>query len=161
MSAIATATHDEADIRRTFAAWTAAVEARDLDGITANHTADSVLYDAIPPYKTIGKEAIRQAWANCLPYFPEAFATECRDIIVHVAGDVGVVHGLFHFVPTPADDPSGQTWMRMTIVYRRSDGIWKVLHEHVSVPFNPLNNQAWFIKQPDVVDGPDYGQPSA
>jgi hypothetical protein len=62
-------------------------------------------------------------------------------------------------IPTPADHPCGQTWMRVTVGYRRIDGKWKVTHEHVSVPFNPMNNQAWQIKNPDLLDMPDYGQP--
>ena len=158
--ASATATDiDEAELRRVIAAWSAAVSARDLDGIVADYLPDTVLYDAIPPYKTVGKAAIRQAWANCLPYFPERFTLEHRDLAIHVAGDVAVMHGLVHFLPTPADDPSGQTWMRVTVGYRRIEGKWKVLHEHVSVPFNPMNSQAWFIKNPNVIDQPEYGQP--
>lgn len=50
--------------------------------------------------------------------------------------------------------------MRVTLGFRRIGGAWKVLHEHVSIPFNPLNGQAWYVKNPDVVDRPDYGQPT-
>ncbi len=150
--------HDEAEIRRLIAAWSAALEAKDVDAMTADYLPDAIMFDAIPPYKTVGKAAIREAWVNCLPYFPEKFKSEHRDISVHVSGDLALVHGLHHFVPTPADDPLGQNWMRVTIGYRRVDGNWKVVHEHISVPFNPMNNQAWFIKNPDVVDTPDYGQ---
>jgi hypothetical protein len=61
------------------------------------------------------------------------------------------------FVPTPPDHPCGQTWMRVSIGFRRLEGSWKVVHEHVSIPFNPMDNQAWFIANPDVADMPDYG----
>ena len=156
-----TTQQDEAEIRRLIAAWSTALEAKDVDALTANYLPDSVLYDAIPPYKVVGKDAIREVWANCLPYFPEVFKSEHRDLTIHVAGDIALVHGLHHFIPTPADDPVGQTWLRITIGFRRIDGKWKVVHEHISAPFNPLNNQVWNIKNPDVVDTPDYGQPSA
>lgn len=155
-----TTRQDEAEIRRLIAAWSAALEAKDVEALTADYLPDTVLYDAIPPYKTVGKAAIREAWANCLPYFPETFKSEHRDITIHVSGDIALVHGLHHFVPTPADDPSGQTWMRISVCYRRIDGKWKVVHEHISVPFNPMNNQVWNIKNPDVIDMPDYGSPS-
>jgi uncharacterized protein (TIGR02246 family) len=152
---------DEAAIRRMMEAWSAAVTAKDLEGITACYTADTMLYDAIPPFKTIGKAAIREAWANCLPHFPVPCIAAFQDAIVHVSGDIAIAHGLFHFLPTPPDHPAGQTWMRVTIGYRRTAGAWKVLHEHWSVPFNPMNNQAWFIKDPHVADAPDYGQSCA
>jgi ketosteroid isomerase-like protein len=120
-----------------------------------------VLFDAIPPYKLVGKEAIRQAWANCLPYFPEQFRSEHRDIVIHVSGDTAILHGVHHFVPTPADDPCGHTWLRVTVGYRRIDGQWKSVHDHLSVPFNPMNSQAWYIRDPNNFDMPDYGAAAA
>ncbi len=149
----------EASIRRLIFKWSAALEAKDLDGLVADYADDAVLFDAIPPYKTVGKEAIRQVWANCLPYFPEQFKSEHRDIVVHVSGDTAIMHGLHHFIPTPADDPSGQTWLRVTIGYRRINGQWKSVHDHISIPFNPMNSQAWMIRDPNSLDMPDYSEP--
>ena len=149
---------DEAAIRRLISRWSAALEAKDLDGIVADYADDAVLFDAVPPYKTIGKQAIRQAWANCLPYFPEQFKSEHRDIVIHVTGDTAIMHAVHHFLPTPADHPCGQTWMRVTVGYRRFNGNWKSVHDHVSIPFNPMDNQAWFIRDPNTVDMPNYGE---
>lgn len=144
-------------IRTLLTTWARAIEAKDLDGITAHYTADTVLYDAIPPYQTVGKEAIRQTWANCLPFFPERFTVELRDVVVQVSGDVAWAHFLIHFSATPPDHPCGQTWMRTTGGFQRRAGVWVASHEHVSVPFNPMTNQTWFIKDPAVIDAPDYG----
>jgi uncharacterized protein (TIGR02246 family) len=150
---------DEAEIRHMMHEWSRALEAKDLDRLFKNYAPDAVLYDAIPPYKAVGVKNIRQAWANCLPYFPESFQSEHRDIQIHVAGDTALMHCLHHFIPTPADDPIGQNWLRVTVGYRKINSEWKVIHEHISTPFNPMNNQAWMITNPDVVDMPDYGQP--
>ncbi len=158
MTTSTTHVHDENQIRHLLTAWTNAVMGKDLDGIVADYAAEIVLYDAIPPYKTIGRPAVRQAWANCLPFFPKIFQLELRDLVIQVSGDLGMAHYLCHFAPTPADDPCGQTWMRVTEGFRLTAGAWQVIHSHISVPFNPMNNQAWFIKNPDVVDAPDYGQ---
>jgi uncharacterized protein (TIGR02246 family) len=148
---------DEAAIRRLIADWSLAVAAKDLDGIAAAYTPDSVLFDAIPPYKTIGRDAIRQAWQGCLPYFPKQFTVEVRDLAVHVAGDTAWAHWLLHFSTAQADHPCGQTWMRISAGYRRLAGAWRALHEHVSVPFNPMTHQTWLIRDPAILDGPDYG----
>jgi uncharacterized protein (TIGR02246 family) len=151
-----TIAQDEAEIRRVMKAWSAALAAKDVAKLLADYAPDAVLYDAIPPYKTEGVDNIRKVWENCLPYFPEHFASEHRDVVIHVGGDVGLVHGVHHFVPTPPDHPCGQTWMRISVGFRRIEGSWKVVHEHVSIPFNPMDNHAWFITNPDVVDMPDY-----
>lgn len=148
---------DEAEIRHMMHEWSRALEAKDLDRLCKDYAPNAVLYDAIPPYKTVGVDNIRQAWANCLPYFPETFKSEHRDIQIHVLGDTAFMHGVHHFIPTPADDPVGQNWLRVTVGYRKINGKWKVIHEHISTPFNPMNNQAWMITNPDVVNAPDYG----
>ncbi len=150
---------DEAAIRRLVTKWSAALEAKDLDGLVADYAEDAVLFDAIPPYKVVGREAIRQVWANCLPYFPEQFKSEHRDMVIHVSGDTAIMYGLHHFIPTPADDPIGQNWLRVTVGYRRINGQWKSVHDHISTPFNPMNSHVWFIRDPNTLDMPDYSEP--
>ncbi|MCA9130805.1 MAG: nuclear transport factor 2 family protein [Planctomycetales bacterium] len=154
---IANMTEDESKIRQVISRWSRALEAKDLDGIVADYADDAVLFDAIPPYKVVGKAAIREVWANCLPYFPEQFKSEHRDIVIHVSGDTAIMYGVHHFLPTPADHPCGQTWMRVTVGFRRINGLWKSVHDHVSIPFNPMNSQAWMIRDPNTPDMPDYG----
>jgi uncharacterized protein (TIGR02246 family) len=146
----------EAQIRRSIDTWSKALEAKDVDSLTADYAPDALLFDAIPAYKVVGADNIRQVWENCLPHLP-ACKSEHRDLVIHVDGDLAFVHGLHRFVPTPADHPCGKTWMRLTVCYRRLAGEWKVVHEHVSIPFNPLDNQAWPITDPDALDMPDYG----
>ncbi len=146
----------EAEIRGLIADWSRALEAKDVTQMMANYSPDVVLFDAIPPYKTIGVENVRKAWEGCFPYFPEKFRSEHRDLTIHVDGDLAVVHGLHHFAPTPADHPCGATWSRITVVYRRIEGQWKVVHEHVSIPFNPITQQAFYIPNPDVIEVPSY-----
>jgi hypothetical protein len=51
--------------------------------------------------------------------------------------------------------------MRITCVFRREQGKWQVVHEHASIPFNPMNNQAWAITDPDKLDMPSYGDAAA
>ncbi|MDW3206176.1 MAG: SgcJ/EcaC family oxidoreductase [Alphaproteobacteria bacterium] len=133
---------DEAEVRSVVAAWSRAVEAKDADALVARYQADTVLFDAIPPFRSVGKDAIRQIWKNVLPHFPEQFRSEHRDLSVHVDGDLAVVYGLHHFVPEPEDHPVGMTWMRITVCLHRENGAWRVLHEHVSVPFDPMTGQA-------------------
>jgi ketosteroid isomerase-like protein len=150
-------TNDEATIREMIDEWSRALEAKDIPGLTKYYTPQSVTYDACAPYKTVGEAAIRQIWERCLPYFPDEFQSEHRDLVVHVDGDVAFVFGLHHCVPKEADHPCGRTWIRLSMGLRRIDGAWKVLHEHVSIPMNPMDNTMWSISNPDELSMPDYG----
>ncbi len=149
---------DRARIRKLIERWSTALENKDLDGICANYTDETVLFDAIPPYKVIGTDAIRETWEACLPYFPDKFKSEHQDLTVHVAGETAFVCGLHHFITADPNHSAAQTWMRVTIGFEKINGLWKVTHEHVSVPFNPMDNKAWFIKDPENIDAPDYSQ---
>lgn len=141
-------TKDDAEIRALVAAWSAAVEAKDSEALVANYTPDTVLFDAIPPYRSVGADAIKAIWDKCLPFFPERFKSEHRDLSVTIDGDLAVVFGLHHFKPDPTDHPAGSTWMRITLVFKRDKGTWQVLHEHVSIPFDPMSGKATFITIP-------------
>ena len=38
--------------------------------------------------------------------------------------------------------------MRVTVCYRRMGGEWRVVHEHVSLPFDPMTGQVSYITDP-------------
>lgn len=142
------ATKDEDRIRDLIAGWSRAVEAKDAEAAVSAYTPETVLYDVMPPYRTVGAEAIREVWERAFPYFPDSFRSEHRDLSISVDGDVAFAHALHRFVPDPPDHPCGATWMRVTACYRRTTDGWRVAHEHVSVPFDPETGQAAFITEP-------------
>ena len=39
-------------------------------------------------------------------------------------------------------------WVRSTLGLRKIDGVWKVVHEHASVPFNAENGKALVALKP-------------
>jgi ketosteroid isomerase-like protein len=38
-------------------------------------------------------------------------------------------------------------WVRVTICYQRQQGAWRVFHEHVSVPFDPMTGKPGFTPE--------------
>ena len=142
----ASASEDEAEIRALVGAWSKALEAKDLDGLTAGYASDVLLFDATPPFQTSGIEAYRAVWEACLPFFPAEFKSKHRDLKIAVSGDLAFAHGLHHIEPVGEDHPAGQTWLRVTVCYRKIDGRWRVVHEHVSIPFDPMSGKAVLIE---------------
>ncbi len=144
----------EEEIRALITRWSRALEAKNVDLMMADYAEEAVLFDAVPPYKAVGREAIAKTWKACLPHFPASFRSEHRDLTVEVSGDLALVFGLHHFVAE--NHPCGQSWMRVSVGMRRLQGKWKVVHEHVSLPFNPMDERAWKIPDPDQLEAPNY-----
>jgi PhnB protein len=147
---------DEAVIRGMIEDWSRAIEAKDAERIVEAYTDETELFDAIPPYRTVGKEQIAVLWRQCLPYFPAEFRSEHRNLKVDISGDLAVARGMHHFVPDQPEHECGATWMRVTVVLQRIGGRWRVIHEHVSVPFDPTTNKAAFITDPDNAPAVDW-----
>ena len=142
---------DEAQIRELIAKWRRALEAKDLDGLTADYAPDALLFDVKPPHRLQGPAAIRQVWEQCFPHFPAKFKSEHHDLKFVVGEDVAFVYGLHHIKPIdPPNHPAGQSWIRVTACYKKVNGRWLVAHEHVSMPFDCTTGQIAPVTDPDV-----------
>lgn len=147
MTTKSTITHNEAQIRQLIAEQQRAICTKNVDQIMSRYANDVIIFDVKPPFQTQGKEAVRQMWEDCLPYFPDAFEIETRDLNITFSEDLAVSHWLFRFTGTE-DHPAIQMWMRATAVCKKNQGEWQILHEHISVPFDPETSQAVFTLNP-------------
>lgn len=141
-------TKNEALIRNLITAWQNALCARDLDRLMSLYAGDVTLFDVKPPFQTQGATAVRQLWEECLPCFPDTFSFETRDLHIFAGEDVALAHWLFRLTGPDEHHPALQTWMRVTVGYEKRDGHWQIIHDHVSVPFDPETSLAAFTLQP-------------
>ena len=142
-----TQTSNDAQIRQLVSDQQRAICAKDVNQIMSRYASEVILFDVKPPFQTKGKDAVRQVWEDCLPYFPASFEMETRDLTITVNDNLAVAHWLFHFKGEP-DHPAMQMWLRATAVCQNHQGNWQILHEHISAPFNPETAQAVLTQNP-------------
>jgi uncharacterized protein (TIGR02246 family) len=139
---------DQEEIQRIIAGQLRAVCAKDLDGIMEGYADDAVIFDVKPPFRTKGKDAWRKMWMLVLPYLPDCLDAQTRDLKIMIDGDLAVAHWMFRFRAQENAQYGGQsapqTWMRVTCTYQRMGGKWCIVHEHSSVPFDPVTGKAMF-----------------
>jgi ketosteroid isomerase-like protein len=70
---------------------------------------------------------------TCYSRVVPPFTYEVRDLHVTTHGDLTFVHALNHASGTLASGHAGDLWVRWTACWRRIDGVWLVVHDHVSV----------------------------
>ena len=124
----------EALIRQRVADMVKALNAKDIDGVIAFFAPNLVSFDLTPPLRYVGADNKRRAWQEAFATFTGPFTYEVSDLTVTTHGELAVVHSLNHVTATLASGPSIDLWVRWTACFRRIDGVWLVVHDHVSVP---------------------------
>ncbi|WP_227356041.1 YybH family protein [Haladaptatus salinisoli] len=131
----------EDPIRQRIEDYTKAIRAKDIDGVMSFFAPNLVSFDLAPPLRYTGADNKRQEWQDAFDAY-DSIDYEVRDLTVTVHGDVAFVHGLNHFKGTLASGNITDTWVRWTACFQQIDGVWLVVHDHVSVPADIEHGQA-------------------
>ena len=131
-----TAANNEAEIRKILDQWAKAFHAKDLNGIMAIYEPGDALvsYDIVPPLQYSGYEAYKKDYQEFLDQFQGPVDIEYRDLKI-VAGDtVAFSRGLERMTGTMKNGQKFDAWVRFTECYRKTNGRWLAIHDHISVP---------------------------
>lgn len=127
----------EALIRQRVEDAVKALNAKDIDGLMSLYAPDIVSFDIAPHFgalRYVGADNKRRAWQEALATFTGSFAYEVHDLTVTTHGELAFAHSLNHVKATLASGHVTDMWLRWTACLRRIDGVWLVVHDHVSVP---------------------------
>src|SRR5215831_2558143 len=131
----------EALIRQRVEDWLKALRAKDIDGVTSLYAPDIVSFDLAPPLQYFGADGKRRAWQEAFAALSGPVAYEVRDLNVTTNGELAFVHSLNHIEATLAGGHIDM-WLRWTACFQQIDGAWLVVHDHVSVPADPMHGKA-------------------
>ncbi|HWU90142.1 MAG TPA: nuclear transport factor 2 family protein [Kofleriaceae bacterium] len=133
---MATQDQNEAEIHRIIERWIDALRAKDLDRLMASYETDVVAFDAAAPLRYIGVDAYRKSWGDWFATLDGPIDFELRDLAIAAADHVAFAHGLCHTTAQHKNGPRGDVWMRWTAGWKKIGGVWLLVHEHVSAPFD-------------------------
>jgi ketosteroid isomerase-like protein len=125
-------TTDEAGIRNLIDRRADALRAKDVDGVISCRTADYVQYSLAPPLSQIDDPENISAW---FATWRGPIGSEVRDLTIVVSGDSAYSFGLSRRTGTKTSGDEVDLWFRETLGFRKVGGVWKIAHEHSSVPF--------------------------
>jgi ketosteroid isomerase-like protein len=125
---------DEADIRRRIDNCAKALHAMDLKGVMALYAPDIVSFDIVPPLRHVGAEAKRKQWVDAFAMYQPPLGYEFRDLTITVGDDVAFGYSLNRVSGTLRNGQRSDFWVRWTACFRKIDGNWLIVHDHVSVP---------------------------
>ena len=125
-----------------------ALRRKDLDGIMSLYADDLVAFDVVPPLRYVGADAYRRRWQETFAAYAGPLDYELRDVQITVDGDLAVLHSLNHVQGTLVSGQRTDTWLRWTASLRRIEGVWLVVHGHVSVPADLASGRAALDLEP-------------
>lgn len=133
MEATMTFDKDKASIAAVLGAVREGHRRKDAAAIGAQFATEAVLFDLAPPlahgFDVPGMAAWLDKWEGPVEI-------EERDLKVVVSGDLAVCYGLQKVAAITGEGESAEWWQRLTVCLARTDGEWKIVHEHTSVPFH-------------------------
>ena len=129
-------------IRQRVEDWAKAIRVKDIDGVVSLYASNIVSFDIVPPLRYVGADNKRRAWQEFFATYTGPVAYEVRDLNLTADSELAFVHSLNHVKGTLANGRITDLWVRWTACFRRIDGVWLVVHDHVSVPADLEHGQA-------------------
>ena len=133
---------DEAQIRALIEDRVKAVCAKDINALLSNHASDILAFDVINPLRYTGSDTVRERAEQWFSLYQSPIGYEVHDLSITAGDDVAFCHYLYRINGTRTDGQAIEMWVRATVCYRKIAGIWKITHEHQSVPFDPKSGKA-------------------
>jgi uncharacterized protein (TIGR02246 family) len=132
----------EVDVRQRVEDWAKAVRAKDVEAVLSLYAPNSISFDMDPPLRYAGAENKRRAWREFFAVHTGPIAYELSELSVTAQGELAFVHSLNHVSGTLVSGHTQDMWLRWTACFRRIDGAWLVVHDHISVPADLAHGRA-------------------
>jgi ketosteroid isomerase-like protein len=132
----------EALIRQRIEDWAKAFRAKDVEAIMSLYAAPITSFDIGPPLRYVGADNKRRAWEKAFAAYTGPIGYELRDLNVTEHGDLAFAHSVNHVSGTLASGHISGMWLRWTACFQRVNGVWLIVHDHVSVPADLEHGQA-------------------
>jgi uncharacterized protein (TIGR02246 family) len=125
---------NESAVRDLLERWAAAVRAKKISEVLANHSLDFRMFDVPAPFESRGLAAYEDTWRLFYSHQPEPVAFDIKSMEV-VAGD-DVAFAVAHMQCIEPTEKVRRTPLdfRLTVGLRKLEGRWTIVHEHHSVP---------------------------
>jgi ketosteroid isomerase-like protein len=133
---------NEAVIRHRIESGVSAVRARDIEGVMSLYAPDVVSFDVSPPLRYEGTDGKRRAWQEVFAAYSGPIGYEIAELDITAHGDLAFAHGINHVSGTLVNGRRSDLWLRWTACFRQIDGLWLVVHDHVSVPADLVHGRA-------------------
>jgi ketosteroid isomerase-like protein len=141
---------DKAEIQAMEAAMIKAYAAKDLNHALAGYVQDETLFvfDAIPPRQYVGIKAWRANNEVFVAMFQGPLKVEMSDLSITTDGKLGFGHNIQRFSGMDHNGRPIDWTFRVSDGYKKINGKWKIVQEHISFPVDVTTGKADMSSKP-------------
>jgi ketosteroid isomerase-like protein len=126
---------DHAQIEALEKGFAAGLNAKNVDKVMSYYAKEGLfVFDVTPPREHVGWADYKKDFADMFAAYPGPVTMQVGDLSITVVGSVAYGHSVQDARFTAADGTVTEAVVRVTDVYRKQGGKWKIVLEHVSVP---------------------------
>jgi ketosteroid isomerase-like protein len=106
------------------------------------------VFDAVPPREYPSWDAFKRDFETLFSAYPGPVSNSISNMSITVVGPVAYGHNIQSATLTAKDGTKTQVVVRVTDVYRKLNGKWLIVLEHVSFPVDVATGKADLLSQP-------------
>jgi ketosteroid isomerase-like protein len=127
-----------------------AFNAKNVNAIMANYAPGTQLFvfDAIPPREYPSWDSYKKDWEGLFAAFPGPVKDTMSGLNITVVGPVAYAHHIEDTHFTQKDGTGKELVVRVTDVFRKINGKWLIVQEHVSFPVDIDSGKADLLSKP-------------
>jgi len=110
------------------------IKAKDVKQIMSCYSDDLFAHDVVPPRQYVGAAAFQKPWQGFLGMFKGPINVEMNDLMINSDGEIAYSCGVQHVTGTTNEGKPFDSTFRITDVYRKRQGKWVIVQEHISLP---------------------------
>ena len=128
--------HAAAEIQALLERHADAIRSKDVDAAVAVYAPEVVAFDLAPPLQNVGTAVLAKVGLeDWFATWDGRIGIETRGGKLAVSGELAFAHAFVKISGTKVGGQHTSVWTRATTCLRKIDGAWKIVHEHMSVPF--------------------------
>ncbi len=127
----------EQQIRAVIDERVRAVRAKDPAPLAARHDEQVVTFDVLPPLLRRGPGPVIEKTQQWFDGYRSDIGYRVEELDVLAEGDLGFCSFVYNVQGTLQSGDEVDMWVRATLCLHRTDGEWRIVHDHESVPWDP------------------------
>jgi ketosteroid isomerase-like protein len=142
------AVDEKAAIQALYNDWNDAFLKKDVNTIMSFYAPGVFAFDVVPPREYPTWNAYKKDWQDFFTAFPGPVANSLSEVNITVVGSVAYTRCIDDGTLTGKDGSKMHMVVRVTDVLRKSNGKWRIVQEHVSVPVDLSTGKADLLSKP-------------